>query len=248
MNSHSGSGSFTIQDILNQPTFSSPQQSIFSSYSSSQAQQQQQQQQQQQPLPPSSFLNEQLFFSAALAASHSYPPPTSFLSTLTSSLNPHTYNLPQDRQPFTPTNNPSENSNESKKLFDYQTLPNDVKNLIGSSLSALGLDNMNEDEFDKAASNEQNTDFLLLDNDIESFERSTTPATNHTSPIHSSSTTTTTTATTVNPMTRPMNIPNSFTNQQFSHSSLAKSPFDAPNQLLDPTIGSVNKHLFYTSD
>ncbi|CAF5199770.1 unnamed protein product, partial [Rotaria sp. Silwood1] len=35
-----------------------------------------------------------------------------------------------------------------------------------------------------AATNEQNNALLLTDDDIESFERSTTPATNNTSPTH----------------------------------------------------------------
>jgi hypothetical protein len=180
----------------------------------------------------SSFLNDQFFLSAAsLAASHSYPPPSSFLSTLASS------NL------LTPANTHmySNSSDEKRKLSDYQASPIDVKNLIGSSLTALGLDNVNEDEFDKAATNEQNNELPVIDNDIDSFERSRTPATSNTSPTHLPTISSSSSPAT-NPITRPMNIPNSFTNQQFSHSSSAKSPFDAPNQLFNQPLESVHSY------
>jgi hypothetical protein len=180
------------------------------------------------PAPPS-FLNDQILLSAAaLAASHSYPPPSSYFSSLAasnllSSINAHVYSI-------TP---PSTNYFDEKKDFpDQQILPADVKNLIESSLTAIGLDHVDENDFDKAATNEQNNTDLLIDDDMDSFERSTTPATNHTSPIHLLTSTT-------KQITRPMNIPNSFSNDYFSHSSSAKSPFDAPNQLFEETLGSV---------
>ncbi|CAF5157056.1 unnamed protein product, partial [Rotaria sp. Silwood1] len=183
---NSGSGSFTIQEMISQPSPSSSQQHLFHHY---------------QPTPPlpttstSSFLNEQFLLSAAaLAASHSYPPPSSFLSSLAasnllSSINAHIYSISPEQQGTTSTTNYLTNFNDNyndktKKLHDHQSSPIDVKNLIGSSLTALGLDNVNEDEFDKAATNEQNNALLLTDDDIESFERSTTPATNNTSPTH----------------------------------------------------------------
>jgi hypothetical protein len=245
MTNNSGSGSFTIQEMLSQPSPSSSQQPLFHQYHSSQP----------PPPPPpppstSSFLNDQFLLSAAaLAASHSYPPPSSFFSSLAasnllSSINAHMYSISPEQQVTTratPTEyltNYNDNYNERKKVHDQQASPIDVKNLIGSSLTALGLDNVNEDEFDKAATNEQNNELLLIDNDIESFERSTTPATNNTSPTHIT-TVSSSSSSTANPMTRPMNIPNSFTNERFSHSSSAKSPFDAPNQLFERTLESV---------
>ena len=195
--------------------------------------------------PPhsSSFLNDQMFLSAAtLAASHSYPPPSSFLShlaasNLLSSINAHIHSISPEQQMTTPSTSFFSNQYDEKMNLSS---PIDVKNLIGSSLTAIGLDQVNEDEFDKAASNEQTNEFLLIDNDIESFERSTTPATNNTSPTHIATTTTTTSSiSSTNQMTRPVNIPNSFAHEQFSHSSSAKSPFEAPNQLFDSTLESV---------
>lgn len=195
------------------------------------------------PLPStSSFLNEQYLLSAAaLAASHSYPPPSSFLSSiaasnLLSSINAHMHSISPEQQLITNylTSLP-DNSSEKRKFREQQASPIDVKNLIGSSLTALGLDNLNEDDFDRAATNEQNSALLLIDDDIDRFERSTTPATNNTSPIHI----TTISSSSTNPMTRPVNIPNSFTNEHFSVSSSAKSPFDAPNQLFDGPLESV---------
>ena len=56
----------------------------------------------------------------------------------------------------------NDNYNEKLKFRDHQASPMDVKNLIGSSLTALGLDNFNADDFDKAATNEQNSAFLYL--------------------------------------------------------------------------------------
>jgi hypothetical protein len=205
-----------------------------------------------QPPPPpstssSTFLNEQFLLSAAaIAASHSYPPSSSFFSSLAasnllSSINAHIHSISPEQQ-ITTTDYLSsfnDNYNEKRKLHDHQSSPIDVKNLIGSSLTAIGLDNVNEDEFDKAATNEQNNELLLIGDDIESFERSTTPATNNTSPIHSATIPLASSAS-KNPMTRPVNIPNSFTNEHFSHSSSAKSPFDAPNQLFHGTLGSVS--------
>lgn len=201
----------------------------------------------QQPPPPtsssSSFLNDQFFLSAAaLAASHSYPPPSSFLSSLAasnllSSINAHMHTISPEQQVTNPNDYFNDNSGEKKKSYEQQALPIDVKNLIGSSLTAIGLDNVNEDELDKAATNQQNNELLLIDNDIENFERSTTPATNNTSPTHL--TTVSSSSSTTNPMTRPVNIPNSFTNEHFSYSSSAKSPFGAPNQLFEQTLESV---------
>jgi len=159
------------------------------------------------PSNTSPFLNEQILLSAALAASHSYPPPTSFFSNsaasnLLSSIHAHFNSV------TTPTTN----------YFDDQTLPTDVKNLIGSSLTAMGLDDLvDEKDLDKAT------------NDVDSFEQTTTPTTNNTSPTNSTS----------QHITRPMNIPNSFSTDYFSQSSSAKSPFDAPNQLFDESIQSV---------
>jgi hypothetical protein len=210
------------------------------------------------PPPPStttsSFLNEQFLLSAAaLAASHSYPPPSSFLSSLAasnllSSINAHIHSISPEQQ-VTPTTDYltsfNGNYNEKKRFHDHQSSPIDVKNIIGSSLTAIGLDNVNEDEFDKAATNEQNNELILIGDDIESFERSTTPATNNTSPTHV--TTISSSSSSTNPMTRPVNIPHSFTNDHFSHSSSAKSPFDAPNQLFDGTLESVGHSLEYLS-
>jgi len=190
----------------------------------------------------SSFLTEQLALSAAaFAASHSYPPPSSLLSSLAasnllSSINAHMHSISPEQQ-VTTTSRPDYLTSFNDN-YDHQSSPIDVKNLIGSSLTAIGLDNVNEDEFDKAATNEQNNELLLIDDDIESFERSTTPATNNTSPTHLT-TISSSSSTTTNPMTRPVNIPHSFTNDHFSHSSSAKSPFDAPNQLYDGTLESV---------
>lgn len=200
-------------------------------------------------LPPSttSFLSDQFLLSAAaLAASHSYPPPSSFLSSLAasnllSSINAHIYSISPEQQVTTTTDyltQFNDDYNQRKKMHDQQVSNSDVKDLIGSSLTALGLDNVNEDEFDKAATNEQNSEVLLIDNDIDNFERSTTPATNNTSPTHLT-TVSSSSSSTANPMTRPMNIPNSFPNDRFSHSSSAKSPFDTPNQLFDQTLESV---------
>ncbi|CAF2150156.1 unnamed protein product [Rotaria magnacalcarata] len=237
LTNNSGSGSFSIQEMLTQQSPSSSQQ-LFHHYN---------------PNPPlsstSSVLNEQFLLSAAaLAASHSYPPPSSFLSSLAasnllSSLNAHMHLLSPEQQvttapPTTATSNFirnfNDNYNEKQKFRDHQASPIDVKNLIGSSLTALGLDNFNADDFDKAATNEQNSAFLLIDNDIESFERSKTPATNNTSPIHAI----TMPSSATNPMTRPVNIPHSFTKERFSLSSSAKSPFDAPYQLFDGPLES----------
>jgi hypothetical protein len=190
------------------------------------------------PPPPSSFLNDQYFLSAA--ASHSYPPPSLFFSSLAasnllSSINAHIYSIAPEQQVTTTTDYFNENYDEKKKFHEHQTSPIDVKNLIGSSLTALGLDNVNEDDFDKAATNEPNNELLLIDNNIESFERSTTPATNNTSPTH----VTTISSSSSTSMTRPVNIPNSFTNEHFSQSSSAKSPFDAPHQLFNQPLESV---------
>ena len=253
MANNAGSGSFTIQEMLSHPSPSSSQQPLFQQYHLPQPpQHQQQQQQHHQQAPPlasaSTFLNDQFLLSAAaLAASHSYPPPSSFFSTLAasnllSSINAHMYSISPEQQMTTPSTDYLSNYNDTyidrKKTHDQQASPIDVKNLIGSSLTALGLDNVNEDEFDKAATNEPNSELLLIDNDIENFERSTTPATNNTSPTHLT-TISSSSSSTANPMTRPMNIPNSFTNERFSHSSSAKSPFDAPNQLFEQTLESV---------
>ncbi len=186
-----------------------------------------------EPPPPAAptFLNEQILLSAAaLAASHSYPPPSAYFSSLAasnllSSINAHFHSISP----------PSSNYFEERKDFqDQQSLPADVKNLIESSLTAIGLENVDDNDFDKAASSEQNANNLLIDDDMESFERSTTPATDQTSPIHLLTSTT-------KQITRPMNIPNSFTNDYFSHSPTAKSPFDAPDQLFDKTLGSVSR-------
>ncbi|CAF1246505.1 unnamed protein product [Rotaria sordida] len=238
LTNNSGSGSFTIHEMISQPSPSSSQQHLFHHYHPT------------SQLPStSSFLNDQFLLSAAaLAASHSYPPPSSFLSSLAasnllSSINAHMHSISPEQQvrsPPLPSNyltTFNDNYNDNKKLSDYRSSPIDVKNLIGSSLTALGLDNVNEDEFDKAATNQQNNSLLLIDDDIESFERSTTPATNNTSPTHLTTISSLSTTTT-NPMTRPVNIPHSFTNEHFSQASSAKSPFDAPNQLFDGPLES----------
>jgi hypothetical protein len=195
-----------------------------------------------------------MFLSAAsIAASHSYPPPSSFLSTLAatnllSSINAHMHSISPEQQVTTSANVMSffhESYDAKKTTVEHPLLPIDVKNLIGSSLTAIGLDQVNEDEFDKAASSEPNSEFLLIDNDIDSFERSTTPATNNASPIHvmtASSTSPT------NPMTRPVNIPHPFTDEHFSHSSSAKSPFDTPNPLFDGALQSVSCFVFIIDD
>ena len=117
---------------------------------------------------------------------------------------------------------------EKKDAQEFHGLPSDVKNLIESSLTAIGLGNVDESDFDKAATNTLGIKrSSFLDDDLDSFERSTTPATNNTS------------TGSANPMSRPMNIPNSFSNDYFSQSSSAKSPFDAPNHLFDGPIESV---------
>jgi hypothetical protein len=215
---NSSSGSFLIQEMHPQM---SPSHHRYHHY---------------EPPPPQapSFLNEQILLSAAaLAASHSYPPPSSYLSSiaasnLLSSINAHFHTI-------TP---PSTNYFDEKKDFqDPQLLPTDVKNLIESSLTAIGLDNVDDNDFDKAATNAQNTTDVLIDDEMDSFERSTTPATNNTSPTHLLTSTT-------KQITRPMNIPNSFSNDYFSHSPSAKSPFDAPNQLFDEPLESPIDTLF----
>ena len=240
-----GSGSFTIQEMISQLSPSSSQQRIFHHYHPVATLPPAPSQSTALPSSSSSFLNEQMFLSAAaLAASHSYPPPSSFLSTLAASnllstINAHMHSIEPEQQ-VTGTALPTDYffaPYEKKKVSETLSSPLDVKNLIGSSLTALGLDQVNEDEFDKAASNEATSEFLLIDNDAESFERSTTPATNNTSPTHIP---TTSSASSMNPMTRPVNIPHSFTHEHFSHSSSAKSPFDAPNQLYDSTLESVS--------
>ena len=207
------SGSFSIQEMLSSM---SPSQPRYTHYEPP-------------PPPPPSFLNEQILLSAAaLAASHSYPPPSSYLSNiaasnLLSSINAHLHSI-------TP---PSTNYFEERRDYpDSHLLPTDVKNLIESSLTAIGLDNVDDNDFDKAATNAQNSTGLLIDDDMDSFERSTTPATSNTSPAKQ--------------ITRPVNIPNSFPNDYFSPSSSAKSPFDAPNQLFDEPLESVC--LVYTND
>ena len=179
------------------------------------------------PPPAPSFINEQMLLSAAaLAASHSYPPPSSYLSSiaasnLLSSINAHFHSI-------TP---PSNNYFDEKKDFqDSLRLPTDVKNLIESSLTAIGLDNVDDNDFDKAATNAQTNTDVLIDDDMDSFERSRTPATNNTSPTHLLTSTT-------KQITRPMNIPNPFPNDYFSPSP--KSPFDAPNQLFEEPLESV---------
>ena len=186
----------------------------------------------QQTPPPTSFLNDPYLLSAAtLDGSQSYPPPSTYLSSiaasnLLSSINAHFHSISP----------PSSNDFEERRYTqDQSLLPTDVKNLIGSSLTAIGLDNVDDNDFDKAASNEQTDHGLLINDRMESFERSTTPATNNTSPTHFVPRTLPLT----NQMTRPMNIPNSFSDEHFSYSSSAKSPFDAPNQLLDETLESV---------
>lgn len=246
LSQHTGSGSFTIQEFLSHLSPSASQQTIFHPYHLGTIVTA-------PSLPPqatlpssntSSFLNEPLFSSvASSAASHSYPPPSSFLSSLAasnllSSINAHMHSISPEQQMTTSSSFFSNLSDERTKSSspDRLSSPIDVKNLIGSSLTAIGLDQVNEDEFDKAATNETTNELLLLDNGIESFERSTTPATNNTSPTHA---TAISSASSTNQITRPVNIPHSFPNEHFSHSSSAKSPFDAPNQLFDGTLESV---------
>ncbi|CAF3778738.1 unnamed protein product, partial [Adineta steineri] len=229
LTNNSTSGTFSIQDMLSQK--SSSQQRLYQYPSSPQTHQ--------VPTPPppppslasSSFLNEQFLLSAAaLAASHSYPPPSSYLSSLAasnllSSINEHFYST-------------TNYFDEKKDFHDQHLLPPDVKNLIESSLTAIGLDNVDENDFDKAAAaatkNERNNNTknnLFVDDGTDNFERSTTPATSNTSPTHVLKPST-------NQITRPVNIPNSFSNDYFSHSSSVKSPFDGPNQLFDGTLES----------
>ncbi|CAF1025242.1 unnamed protein product [Adineta ricciae] len=177
------------------------------------------------PQLPPTFLNDQFLLSAAaLAASHSYPPPTTYLSSLLASNLLSSIN----EQFHTTVTPPTANYfGEKKDAQEFHGLPSDVKNLIESSLTAIGLDNVDESDFDKSAMNTLGIKrSSFLDDDLDSFERSTTPATNNTS------------ASSTNPMSRPMNIPNSFSNDYFSHSSSAKSPFDAPNHLFDGSIES----------
>jgi hypothetical protein len=171
-----------------------------------------------------SFLNDPFLLSAAaVAASHSYPPPTALLSSLAtsnlvSSINAHLHSItvPSSRE-----------YDEQKELNDQQTLSSDVKNLIGSSLTAIGFDTVDENDFDKPLSNET----LGNDDPLENFERATTPATNNASPTQLIPTSST--------ISRPMNIPHSFSSEYFSYSSSAKSPFDAANALFEETLGSV---------
>ena len=169
--------------------------------------------------PSSSALNEQLLRSAAA-------------SNLLSSINDHIHSMVPEQQV-----NALAREYFQSNYGNQLSSPIDVKNLIGSSLTAIGLDNVNEDEFDKAATNEATAEFLLLHSDVDNFERSATPATNDTSPIHTVTTPSTT------QITRPVNIPHSFDTDRFSHSSSAKSPFDAPNHLFAERIESVGEQL-----
>ena len=219
MSNHSGSGAFAVQEMQG-PLPSASQQSSFL-------------QGQLRPPSPSSFLNDSFLLSAvASAASHAYPQPSIYLSSsaasnLLSSINAHFHLL----------THPSTNDfDEKKDLRDQQILSSDVKNLIGSSLTAIGFGNVDDNDFDKASNTEATNDILMTDDQLDGFERSTTPGTNNTSPTHfipSSSTLS-------NPTTRPMNIPHSFSNERFSYSPSAKSPFDAPNQLFDDALESVS--------
>ncbi|CAF1330304.1 unnamed protein product [Rotaria sordida] len=211
---NSSNGSFAIQEMLSKL---SPSQHIY----------------EQPQMSPSSLLNEQFLLSAAaLAASHSYPPPSSYLSSLAasnllSSINAHFHSITS-----TPTNYFDEKKDfRQQQQQQEQILPTDVKNLIESSLTAIGLDHVDDNDFDKAATNEQNTNDLPIDDDMDSFERSKTPATNNTSPTNLLTSST-------NQITRPMNIPNSFSTDYFSHSSSIKSPFDTPSQLFEETLES----------
>lgn len=210
----SSPGSFSLQEMLSKL---SPSQQVYESPRGAAA------------AAPPSLINDQFLLSAAvLAASHSYPPPSSFLSSiaasnLVSSINAHFYSM---------ASTPMNCFDDKKDSSEQQLLPTDVKNLIESSLTAIGLDHVDDNDFDKAATNAQITNELLGDEDIDTFERSTTPATSNTSP-----TSLLTPAT--NQTTRPMNIPNSFSTDYFSHSSSIKSPFDAPNQLFDEPLESV---------
>ena len=183
------------------------------------------------PPPPSSFINEQFLLSAAaLAASHSYPPPSSYFSpnaasNLFASTNAHLHSI---------TSSLSNYFDEKKHFQDSRLLlPTDVKNLIESSLTAIGLDNVNDNDFDKAATNAQLSSDLITDEDIDSFERSTTSISNQTLPTKQ--------------ITRPVNIPHAFSHDYFSPSpSAAKSPFDTGNQLFDEPLESVCFSLLKT--
>lgn len=170
------------------------------------------------PPPPSSFVNDQYLLSAAaFAASHSYPPPSSYLP-------------------------PSNNYFDEKRDFldSRHLLPIDVNNLIESSLTAIGLNNVNENDFNRAAAAAANSRFssdLLADDDIDTFERSTSSTSTHIPPTKQ--------------ITRPMNIPHAFSHDYFSHSSsAAKSPFDHNNQLFDEPLESVcsSSSSFFTVD
>ena len=162
------------------------------------------------PPPPSSFVNDQYLLSAAaFAASHSYPPPSSYLSPMT------TANFLSSSNYF----------DEKRDFLDPRVLlPTDVKNLIESSLTAIGLENVNDKDFDRTGINRPFSSELVPDDDIDSFERSTT-------------------STQILPtkqITRPMNIPHAFSHDYFSQSSSAvKSPFEHTNQLFDEPLESV---------
>ncbi|CAF5131041.1 unnamed protein product, partial [Rotaria socialis] len=80
-----------------------------------------------------------------------------------SSINAHFHSI---------TSTPTNYFDDKKDCQDQQVLPADVKNLIESSLTAIGLDHVDDNDFDKAATNEQNTNDLLIDDDMDSFERS----------------------------------------------------------------------------
>ena len=136
-------------------------------------------------------------------------------SHLLSSINTHVLSI----TPSTTTNYFIENNN----LQEQQILPSDVKNLIESSLTAIGLDHVDDNDFDKVASTEQNNNDLPIDDNIDKFEYTTTN--NDTS--------------STSQITRPVNIPNSLSNDYFSHSLSTKSPFDTLNQLFDKTLESV---------
>lgn len=122
---------------------------------------------------------------------------------------------------------PAANDLEDKQ--DTNSMSADVKNLIGSSLTAIGFGHVDENDFDKPSSSGNNNDGLTID---ESFERSTTPATDNTSPTPYLPGSTT--------LSRPMNIPHSFSGDHFSLSSSAKSPFDGPNVLFGDSLESVS--------
>ena len=250
MTPHSGSGNFNVHDMMSQLSPSSSQQRIFHQYHMANSPGHP------TPAPMTSataaFLNEQIFLSAAaVAASHSYPPPSSAFaslaaSNLLSSINAHMHSISPDQ----PVSNCSIASNvdyfsnslqESKKNYDRSPSPIDVKNLIGSSLTAIGLDQVQDDEFDRAASSEPNNDFLSIDNELDNFERSATPATNNQSPTHASMISSTTSKNTI---TRPVNIPQAFTQQHFQNPSSAKSPFDNPGKLFGNSLDSVSNEHF----